>query len=60
VRGRGVHGKGRTGDLLVTVSIAVPTSLDADARAAVEELAARIDEDPRPQVTAAVRAGGGV
>ncbi len=60
VRGRGVHGKGRTGDLLVTVSIAVPTSLDADARAAVEALATRIDEDPRPQVTAAVRAGGGV
>jgi len=59
VRGRGVHGKGRTGDLLVTVSIAVPTALDPDARAAVEALAARIDEDPRPQVTAAVRAGGG-
>lgn len=60
VRGRGVHGKGRTGDLLVTVSIAVPSALDPEARAAVEALAAQLDEDPRPQVTAAVRAGGGV
>ncbi len=41
VRGRGVHGKGRTGDLLVTVSIAVPSALDPEARAAVEALATR-------------------
>ena len=60
VRGRGVAGKSRTGDLLVTVGIAVPGSLSPEARAAVEALAAELPEDPRPQVTAAVRAGGGL
>jgi molecular chaperone DnaJ len=59
VRGRGVPGKSRTGDLLVTVSIAVPGSLTPEARAALEALAGQLDEDPRPDVTAAVRAGGG-
>ncbi len=59
VRGRGVHGKSRAGDLLVTVSIAVPAALTPAARAAVEALAAQLGEDPRPEVTAAVRAGGG-
>ncbi|MEI4280124.1 molecular chaperone DnaJ [Klenkia terrae] len=59
VRGRGVQGKSRAGDLLVTVSIAVPAALSPEARTAVEALAAQLDEDPRPAVTAAVRAGGG-
>ncbi len=59
VRGRGVQGKSRAGDLLVTVSIAVPAALTPEARAAVEALAGQLGEDPRPEVTAAVRAGGG-
>jgi molecular chaperone DnaJ len=58
VRGRGVPGKGRSGDLLVTVDVAVPSKLTPGARKALEELAGELDEDPRPQITAAVRAGG--
>jgi molecular chaperone DnaJ len=58
VRGRGVPGKGRAGDLLVTVEVAVPAKLSPTARTLVEQLAAEIDEDPRPAVTAAVRERG--
>jgi molecular chaperone DnaJ len=47
VKGRGVpHGKG-TGDLLVTVEVAVPTKLTDAERRAVEELAAASDVSPR-------------
>jgi molecular chaperone DnaJ len=59
VRGRGVPGKGRSGDLLVTVEVAVPMRLTAEQRSLLEKLAAETDEDPRPQITAAVRAGSG-
>ena len=59
VRGRGVPGKGSAGDLLVTVEVAVPAKLSPSARQALEALAAEIADDPRPEVTAAVRAGGG-
>jgi len=58
VRGRGVHGKGHSGDLLVTVEVAVPTRLTPGAREAVEKLAAELPDDPRPEITAALREGG--
>ena len=58
VRGRGVPGKGRAGDLLVTLEVAVPARLTPEQRELLEKLAVAMDEDPRPQVTAAVQAGG--
>ena len=56
VRGRGVAVKAKPGDLLVTVEVAVPQQVDADARAALEAFAAAQPDDPRPQITAALRA----
>jgi molecular chaperone DnaJ len=56
VRGRGVAVKSKPGDLLVTVEVAVPQQVDADARAALEAFAAAQPDDPRPQITAALRA----
>jgi molecular chaperone DnaJ len=58
VRGRGVPSKGRQGDLLVTVEVAVPAKLTPAQRTALESLATELDEDPRPQITAAVKNGG--
>ena len=58
VRGRGIQGKGRHGDLLVTLEVAVPVRLTAAQRKVIETLAEEMDEDPRPQITAAVRSGG--
>ncbi|WP_448615273.1 molecular chaperone DnaJ [Modestobacter sp. URMC 112] len=58
VRGRGVPGKGPTGDLLVTVEIAVPKKLTPGAREAIEKLATELPDDPRPEITAALGAGG--
>ncbi|WP_369139320.1 molecular chaperone DnaJ [Modestobacter versicolor] len=58
VRGRGVHTKGAAGDLLVTVEVAVPARLTPGAREAIEKLAAELPDDPRPEVTAALRDGG--
>ncbi|MDP9460357.1 MAG: molecular chaperone DnaJ, partial [Actinomycetota bacterium] len=57
VRGRGVPGKGRSGDLLVTLEVAVPVRLTPAQRKVIETLAEEMDEDPRPQITAAVREG---
>ena len=58
VRGRGVtNSKGRSGDLLVTVEVAVPAKLTGEARAAVEALAQAQPDDPRPQITAALDGG---
>jgi molecular chaperone DnaJ len=57
VRGRGVPGKGRSGDLLVTFEVAVPARLTPAQRKVLETLAEEMDEDPRPQITAAVREG---
>jgi molecular chaperone DnaJ len=54
VRGRGVHRRGGTGDLLVTVEVAVPTHLDKAGRAALEQFAATQTDDPRPEITAAL------
>jgi molecular chaperone DnaJ len=58
VRGRGAPGKGRSGDLLVTLDVAVPVRLTPAQRKVIENLAEEMDEDPRPQITAAVQAGG--
>jgi molecular chaperone DnaJ len=54
VRGRGVKTRNRTGDLLVTVEIAVPQRLSAEAAEALEKFAAAQDDDPRPTITAAL------
>jgi molecular chaperone DnaJ len=55
VKGRGVRGR-ETGDLLVTVQVAVPQRLDGDARAAVEAFAAATTgENPRADLLARVR-----
>jgi molecular chaperone DnaJ len=47
VKGRGVAASRGTGDLLVTVEIAVPAKLSAAERKAVEALAAAESESPR-------------
>jgi molecular chaperone DnaJ len=54
VRGRGVPGRGRNGDLLVTIEVAVPQRLSAEAERAVKTLDAELG-DPRPQITAAAQ-----
>ncbi|WP_375486046.1 molecular chaperone DnaJ [uncultured Jatrophihabitans sp.] len=56
VRGRGVPTRSGAGDLLVTVEVAVPQKLSDDAKSALEAFAAASPDDPRPQITAAVRA----
>ena len=58
VRGRGVPKKGGAGDLLVTLDVAVPVRLTPAERKIIEDLAEEMDEDPRPQITAALQAGG--
>jgi molecular chaperone DnaJ len=47
VKGRGVPQPKRSGDLLVTVEVAVPAKLSAEERRAVEAFAAASDESPR-------------
>jgi molecular chaperone DnaJ len=47
VRGRGAHTPQGTGDLLVTVEVAVPSTLSDDERAAVESLAENLAQNPR-------------
>ena len=54
VRGRGVPRRGKTGDLLVTVEVAVPKNVNGPAREALEKFAAAQTEDPRPHITAAL------
>ena len=59
VRGRGVAKRGGgNGDLLVTVTVAVPQSMSAPAREALAEFATAQTDDPRPEITAAVAAAG--
>jgi molecular chaperone DnaJ len=58
VRGRGVPRKNGAGDLLVTVEVAVPQSLNSEAREALEAFAAAQDGDPRPHITAALGRSG--
>jgi molecular chaperone DnaJ len=57
VRGRGVKRRSHTGDLLVTIEVAVPQHLDKPAREALEGFAATQHDDPRPQITAALGEG---
>jgi molecular chaperone DnaJ len=47
VRGRGIESSKAQGDLLVTVEVAVPPTLSAEQREAVEAFAAATDESPR-------------
>ena len=58
VRGRGITTKSTTGDLLVTVEVAVPTALTDEAREALQKFAASEVTDPRPEITAALARGG--
>ena len=54
VRGKGIATKQATGDLLVTVEVAVPTHVEGKAKRAVEDLRdALADEDPRAGLAAA-------
>lgn len=58
VRGRGMSTRSRTGDLLVTVEVAVPRDLSDDAKRALRSFAASDTADPRPRVTAEVNKNG--
>jgi molecular chaperone DnaJ len=57
VRGRGVPAAKNPGDLLVTIEVAVPQKLSAEAREALERFAEASPDDPRPHITAATQAG---
>ena len=49
VRGKGVHkSNGETGDLLVSIEVAVPTYLGGDAKAKLEEYA-KLANEPNPR-----------
>jgi molecular chaperone DnaJ len=50
VSAKGIAGPKRTGDLLVTVEVAVPKSLTDDERALVERLRDLQSHDPRPHL----------
>jgi len=53
VRGKGVAKRGGgAGDLLVTVNVAVPQNMSAQARSALEQFTAAQPDDPRPGITA--------
>jgi molecular chaperone DnaJ len=58
VKGRGAAKAGKPGDLLVTVRVAVPAKLTAEAREALEAYAAAQPEDPRAELMAQVKAHG--
>jgi molecular chaperone DnaJ len=63
VKGKGIHPKnGKTGDLLVTVEVAVPNKLNGAAKEALEayrDAVAGTDQaDPRAQMYAATGSGG--
>ena len=53
VKGRGFPRKGGLGDLMVTVEVAVPATLSAAAREALEAYAAAAPDDPREHLRAA-------
>jgi len=55
VRGKGVAKRGGgAGDLLVTVNVAVPQNMSAQARSALEQFTAAQPDDPRPSITEAL------
>jgi molecular chaperone DnaJ len=49
VRGKGVEADGRAknGDLLVTVDVQVPVNVSGEQRAAIEQIAQVLNDDPR-------------
>ncbi len=53
VKGKGVSASSKTGDLLVTVVVDVPSELSEEQRSAVEALAAATDKSPRQHLTGA-------
>jgi molecular chaperone DnaJ len=56
VRGRGVQRKGKTGDLLVTVEVAVPARLGDAATEALQSYAEAMKEfDPRADLLGGAR-----
>jgi molecular chaperone DnaJ len=59
VRGRGAPRRNGSGDLLVTVEVAVPQKLSGDAKTALETFAAAQPDDPRPHITAALGQSSG-
>ena len=59
VKGAGVQRKDATGDLIVTVEIAVPQRLSAEAKTALEAFAKAQTADPREAITRALRARDG-
>jgi molecular chaperone DnaJ len=53
VKGRGLSAKGKKGDLLVTVEVAIPQRVDGKARKALDEYAeATASDDPRADLIA--------
>jgi molecular chaperone DnaJ len=54
VRGRGVTKRIGSGDLLVTIEVAVPAKMTDDAREALEKYTALHSDDPRAHITAAL------
>ncbi len=59
VKGAGVTRKDVTGDLIVTVDVAVPQKLSSDAKAALEGFAKAQTADPREAITRALRSREG-
>ena len=59
VKGAGVTRKGVTGDLIVTVDVAVPQKLSSDAKTALEAFARTQTADPREAITRALRSRDG-
>lgn len=55
VKGAGVKRKDVSGDLIVTVEVAVPQRISDEAREALQQFADAVDEDPRPAITRAVQ-----
>ena len=53
VKGKGVHSANKTGDLLVTVVVDVPSELTDEQRTALEALAAATATSPRDHLTGA-------
>jgi molecular chaperone DnaJ len=59
VRKRGVQAKRKTGDLLATIEVAVPSKLSDEERAAIEALAEVSTASPREHLLAETAAAGG-
>jgi molecular chaperone DnaJ len=61
VKGHGVRTAKRTGDLLVTIQVAVPQRVDGAAREALEVYATRTaGEDPRSDLLSRIRQSAGI